>query len=246
MTLDPVQRQKHIRRLYHTLKSQLSIFEDGAPGVNINGKPVHYLEKTLKEFHANLPDVVPPFDKRDFFSHNAGKGDDYYVVSGVRAYLSAAIGALEVEVEEQKSTPVTEHRDFTFVADPEIRKIIERDYQEIQRAFVAGCWKSVIILSGGTIESILLDLVTKTPAALKSAKAPKGKSPDAWHLSHLIEVAVDVSGITPGVEKLSHSVREYRNLVHPGREIREKLSPSKEEATIALEVLHIVHRDLSV
>lgn len=42
----------------------------------------------------------------------------------------------------------------------------------------------------------------------------------------------------------AHSVREYRNLVHPGREVRENLSFGREEAAIALEVLRILVRDL--
>jgi hypothetical protein len=66
-----------------------------------------------------------------------------------------------------------------------------------------------------------------------------------WDLSELINVAVELQLVTEGVEKLSHSIREYRDLVHPGREIRKKLSFGAEEAKISLEVLKILHRDLS-
>jgi hypothetical protein len=62
---------------------------------------------------------------------------------------------------------------------------------------------------------------------------------------HLILVAVDLRLVTPGVEKLSHSVREYRDLVHPSVQVRTQLKSDKEEARIAIEVLNMLHRDLS-
>src|SRR6266446_961512 len=147
----------------------------------------------------------------------------------------------------EESTPVTQTKEFTFVNSPELRKILERDYIEIQRAFIAQCWKSVIILSGGAIEAILMDFLLQNPStAQASVKAPKGK-PDIsrWDFADLINVSVDLGLASNGVEKLSHSVRDYRNLIHPGNEIRNKLTFNAEEAKIALEVLHIVHRDCS-
>ena len=81
--------------------------------------------------------------------------------------------------------------------------------------------------------------------ATASNRAPKDTDIRKWDLNYLVNVAVDLGYITPGAEKLSHSVRDYRNLVHPGNEIRKKLKFDSEEARIALEVLHIVWRDLS-
>jgi hypothetical protein len=137
--------------------------------------------------------------------------------------------------------------DFSFIKDGDLKKCLERDYSEIQRAFVSRCWKSVIILSGGAIEAILTDLLlANSSMALASSKAPKQSDITKWDLADLINVSVDASLVSSGVEKLSHPIREYRNLVHPGNEIRTKLTFNSEEARIALEVLNIVHRDLSV
>jgi len=85
--------------------------------------------------------------------------------------LAALEGYRQSATEE--STPVTQTKEFTFVNSPELRKILERDYIEIQRAFIAHCWKSVIILSGGTIEAILMDLLLqKQSSALRCLKMP--------------------------------------------------------------------------
>ena len=146
----------------------------------------------------------------------------------------------------EQATPVTQIREFGFINDPALKQYIERDYAEIQRAFIAQCWKSVIILSGGIIEAILTDLLLHNSArAVGTASAPKQRDITRWDLADLIKVAVELDLVSAGVEKLSHSVREYRNLVHPGNELRNKLIFDAEEAKIALEVVHILHRDLS-
>ncbi|TMC00327.1 MAG: hypothetical protein E6J42_01145 [Chloroflexi bacterium] len=143
-------------------------------------------------------------------------------------------------------TPSPAGREFAFVKDGSLRVCLERDYAEIQRAYDAKCWKSVIILSGGAIEAILLDLLQADPArALQATGAPKRPDLTKWDLADLINVAVELNLVAAGVDKLSHPIRSYRNLVHPGNELRTGLKFGGEEAKIALEVLHILHRDLT-
>ena len=48
------------------------------------------------------------------------------------------------------------------------------------------------------------------------------------------------------VKELSHTLREYRNLVHADAELEDKgLRVNAEEADLATVILRIVHRDLS-
>jgi len=216
---------------------------------NIEGSPVRMLQSVLGTLQSDAPDVVPAFDMRAFFSHTVDDiQEDYYRSAGILAYLATAIAALEAELDEDDTaaTPVTEHREFAFVTDPALRAIIERDYAEIQRAFIARCYKSTIILTGGAIEAILLDLLTANKAAaLASQKAPRQGDISQWDLKDLIAVAIELGLITASAEKFGHSVRGYRNLIHPGNEMRSGLEFDEEEAKIAIEVLHILHRDLS-
>jgi hypothetical protein len=83
------------------------------------------------------------------------------------------------------------------------------------------------------------------PAALASTKAPAETDFNKWDLNDLIEVALDTKIVTSQVASLSHTVRSYRNLVHPGVELRKGLKIEPEEAKIALQVLNILIRDLS-
>ena len=162
-------------------------------------------------------------------------------------YINRVISLLESELSDNIASSLIEYRKFNFVKDSEILNIIERDYEEIQRAIIAQCYKSVIILAGSLIEAILTDTLIQNEKVSLGAKEAPRKKPDIkeWNLNECIKVAVGEEMVSKGVEKLSHSVREYRNLVHPGNEIINKLKFGAEEAKIALEVLHIVHRDLS-
>ena len=240
------EKLKKLRAYYHSLLGLQRIIEDAAKEhANMEGTPLRVLTEEVGRLQVDFPGLVQEFRAQDYYSHSSA-GDDYFRVAGVRSYLAITLATLKIAVEETESTPVTETRDFSFVADPELRKVVERDYAEVQRAYIAKCWKSVIILSGGAIEAVLVDrLLQDTGSARSASKAPKESDIRKWDFADTINVCVELGLVSPSAERLSHSVRQYRNLVHPGNEIRNKLTFDAEEARIALEVLHIIHRDLS-
>jgi hypothetical protein len=233
-----------LRQYYHSILGQQKTFAEITQH-NIDHYPINVLKQEIDALLADFPNSVPPFNPQDFFSHSHDGGRSYYNCSGLRSYISSVLGRLKIAIDEPQTTPITEKRVFHFVNDSNLKSIIERDFSEIQRAYISKCLKSLIILSGGTIEAILTDLLLQNPVqAFSSSAAPNQKDITRWNLSDLINVCVDLDLISHGVEKLSHPIREYRNLVHPGRELREKLIFVAEEARIALEVLNIVYRDL--
>jgi len=231
---------KKLRQFYHSSLEQQRWFDTLSGGTFIDRVALLPLIEDFSQLNSEFPDLIPPFNIDDY-----GSGHKYNFI-GIRSYLASVIGRLRIAIEQPTDIPVTEKRQFAFVSDSALRTIIERDYAEIQRAYISECWKSVIILCGGAIEAILADLLISNETAAKATKsAPKNSDITRWDLSNLIDVAVKLSLVSAGVEKLSHSIREYRNLVHPGNELRNKLRFDAEEAKIAVEVLNIVHRDLS-
>ena len=234
-----------LRQFYHSFLGQQRIF-DNIKGPQVNDISIRPLVDELRQLNNEFPSLVSTFNKRDYYLFTSSEDIPIYNLTSIRAYIAMVIGRLEIVIEQPSDIPVTEKRQFTFIYDKDLRTIIERDYSEIQRAYISECWKSVIILCGGTIEAILTDLLTSNEPATKVAKsAPKEPDITRWDLSNLIDVAAELSLVSAGVEKLSHPIREYRNLVHPGYELRNKLRFDAEEAKIAVEVLNIVHRDLS-
>lgn len=232
---------KRLRQFYHSFFEQQKVFNNLT---HADQYPVRVLAGELKIFQEEYPALLPIFNQDEYLKSEY-RGSENYSLDGIRAYLAMAIGRIRVIIDQPSSTPITEKREFTFINDAQLREIIERDFSEIQRSFISECWKSVIILCGGAIEAILTDLIIANETqAIASAKAPDKADITRWDLSDLINVAVDLKLVSAGVEKLSHPIREYRNLVHPGKEIRSELTFDAEEAKIALEVLNIVYRDL--
>lgn len=232
--------QKKLRRIYQTLRAQQRAVDHDPKASMVMQPTVDLIEEAAARLKSEFPGLVPKVDLRSAHSHR-----DFFHIEVVRSYLATLVGSIEAELEADEG-PVTESKAFPFLRDKKIRAIVERDYQEIQRAFVAQCWKSAIILAGGAIEAILTDALLTQEAAAKAARSAPGKSDlTKWDLADLIDVAVEMGVATAAVAKLSHPVREYRNLVHPGNEMRTGLTFDREEARIALEVLNILHRDLS-
>lgn len=239
--------QDTIREYYHSLKGIKSVFDEATTTSHMaDGQLVDEYERFLNDVNHDAPNLLTPFNKQDFFSHNNGSRSTYYHSDGIRLHLARNLGTLRVKAENITDTPATDTQSFEFISNEGLRKIIERDYQEIQRGIISGNWKSTIILSGGAIETILLDVIQKDPAtALSSSKAPSETDLNKWDLNDLIEVSLDTKLVTSHLASLSHTVRGYRNLVHPGVELRKGLKIEPEEAKIALQVLNILIRELS-
>lgn len=140
-------------------------------------------------------------------------------------------------------------RSFAFVRNADLRSIIERDYKEFcQILFPGHAWKSAVVMAGSILEAILHDLLTHDAAriaqAMKSAKAPKkagvvkniqlNTSADEWKLIDLIEVSVDL-GLLPAsrADTIDQVLRDYRNFVHPKKEIKATHPCTEAEATLA-------------
>lgn len=235
---------RRLRQFYQSLLGQQRILES-ISGNFVYGKSILPLEGEFRQLNEEFPSLIPPFNMNNYYSHTAS-GRTVYDLTAIRTFMAMALGRLQIAIEQPASIPVTEKRLFAFINNSDLRAIIERDYSEIQRAYIAQCWKSVIILCGGAIEAILTDLLESDETGAKASKsAPKEPDITRWDLSQLIGVAVELKLVSTAVEKLSHSLREYRNLVHPGNELRNKLRFDAEEAKIAIEVLNILHRDLS-
>lgn len=124
-----------------------------------------------------------------------------------------------------------------------ITETLEFRFEEIKKCLSANAPLSVIFLAGSTLEGILLGIALKHPKEFNQSKSsPKNKEGKVkqfqdWTLSNYIDVAYDVGLLMEDVRKFSHSLRDFRNYIHPYEQVSSGFNPDKHTATICWQVL---------
>ncbi|MFC2028868.1 hypothetical protein ACFLTX_02965 [Chloroflexota bacterium] len=158
----------------------------------------------------------------------------------------------QIKIEE--STPAPNEDDFlkkefqefsleSIELDGTITEILKQRVDEIKKCMSADASLSMIFLSGSTLEGILLGVALKNPKVFnQSNSSPKNKDGKVkqfpnWTLSNLIDVAYEVGLLAEDVKKFSHSLRDFRNYIHPYQQMSERFNPDKHTAMISWQVL---------
>ncbi len=130
---------------------------------------------------------------------------------------------------------------LSFVSDATLRKRLAADRDELLRVSKVNAWKSSVILAGGILEGMLLDaLAHRVDSTIPREESTLGESGmDRWGLAQLVEEARRLNILPPGSIHLSHALREYRNLVHPGRQLRLQVEITRKEAEIAIRAVDV-------
>jgi hypothetical protein len=124
---------------------------------------------------------------------------------------------------------------FDFIADENFRVILKRDFEELNKCLESESSKSVLILAGSIIEAVLIDYFTNFPP-----NATTSNKVLTLDLSSLVDLAFESKLISSSTKDLSTVVRNYRNLIHPGREVRKKESFSFDSAIVAKSLVNII------
>ncbi len=116
-------------------------------------------------------------------------------------------------------------------------------FDEIKECLKSNAPLAVIFLCGSTLEGILLGVALKNPKKFNKAKsAPldkkgKVKKLHDWTLNNLINTAFEIGFLKEDVKKFSHSLRDFRNYIHPYEQLSSGFNPDKHTAKISWQVL---------
>lgn len=167
---------------------------------------------------------------------------------------------LGVELKQQQATSKDEflHKEFTNISldklnlDSSITQILNSRLQEINKNINSGAALSVIIMCGSVLEGILLGVATSRMKEFNmSTSSPKNKISakvlpfHEWSLSNFIDVSNNLGFIGLDVKKYSHTLRDFRNYIHPYEQMSSRFDPDIETAKISWQVLKAAIFDLS-
>ena len=124
-----------------------------------------------------------------------------------------------------------------------ITEVLQQRIDEIEKCLKSKSALATIFLCGSTLEGILLGVATKKPYLFNSANtSPKDingkvlKFQD-WNLKNFIDVAKEVEFLNEDVKKFSHSLRDFRNYIHPYEQVKQNCNPDEQTAKICFQVL---------
>lgn len=114
-------------------------------------------------------------------------------------------------------TPALAPLDLEFVASDEVRAILRQDLAELEGVHADGRYKSTLVLAGAIVEGVLLD-------RLESLCAEGSYKPSAelqkLPLGPLIAEAESAGVLAGRLLAACKGLQDYRNVLHPGNEVR--------------------------
>ncbi len=135
--------------------------------------------------------------------------------------------------------------------EAEYSDLLDSRWQEVEKSLQSHAYLASLILMGSLLEGVLYWALTKFPekafrasASPKDPKTGKPKSFHDWSLSQMIDVAHELGWLGIDIKRFSHSVREFRNLVHPYQQMKEGVIPDEDTCKISWQVVRASLNDL--
>lgn len=144
--------------------------------------------------------------------------------------------------------------DFSPLAGSlEMREILTRRWNECAKCVKADAHFAAIVMMGGLLEALFVARANKMPdkAKLTSARnAPKDKvtgktvNYQEWMLDSYIKVGFELNWITESAKDVADKLKEYRNFIHPAKELRYGITLGWNDSTMFWQVTKALTRQL--
>jgi hypothetical protein len=145
--------------------------------------------------------------------------------------------------------PCPEFADIRMLtaAMPALNDVIVSRWREGHACSAAGCHTACEIMMGSVLEGLLLGRALLSPEeALASSAAPATRQIRNWHLSALIDVAIERRWVRGSMKGCSHVLRRYRNAVHPWEQATAAMPFDAKTYRSCTKLLRVIVSDLVV
>lgn len=144
--------------------------------------------------------------------------------------------------------------DFSPLAgNQQMRDILTRRWHECAKCVKADAHLAAIVMMGGLLEALFVARANKMPdkTPLTSAtNAPKDKATGKttnyqdWMLDSYIKVGFELKWITESAKDVADKLKEYRNFVHPAKELRYGVALGFNDSSMFWQVTKALARQL--
>lgn len=144
--------------------------------------------------------------------------------------------------------------DFSpLISDAGMQRILEGRWHECVLCLSAGAALAATVMMGGLLEALLLARINreanKAPiftakSAPKSAKTASTKPLGEWMLNDFIQVLSELKWITVSATAVGAVLREYRNYIHPQKQLSHNLHLTSEDAALFWEITKNITRQV--
>lgn len=144
--------------------------------------------------------------------------------------------------------------DFSPLAgNQEMRDVLTRRWHECAKCVKADAHLAAIVMMGGLLEALFVARANKMADKLPlttAANAPKdrttGKTTNyqEWMLDSYIKVGHELNWITESAKDVADKLKEYRNFVHPAKELRYGVTLALNDSSMFWQVTKALARQL--
>ena len=143
---------------------------------------------------------------------------------------------------------------MNFIQDLEFKNQLRVDISSCFEAERNGEWKAATVVGGSVCEALLLyslnnievDVITECFEKTFPDKKHQSKKPDEWYLNQYAKVALNLKIISQSTYSQVELVKDFRNLIHPGRSSRLGEKCNRGTALAALAAIELVVGDLDL
>lgn len=131
-----------------------------------------------------------------------------------------------------------------LISDPKMQAILTQRWQECVICVKSGAPLAATVMMGGILEGLLLAKINQLPSmapAFTAASAPRDKAGKTlalkdWTLKNYIDVAHELKWITRTAKDVGEVMRDYRNYIHPQKELSHGISLVQGDAQMLWEI----------
>jgi hypothetical protein len=140
----------------------------------------------------------------------------------------------------------------TLVADPKMQEILKRRWVECTSCISAGAALAATVMMGGLLEGLLLARInreTNKAPIFTAAAAPRDRQNKTlplkeWTLQDYINVAHELKWISATAKDIGVVLRDYRNYIHPHKELTHGTSLGGNDAVLLWEISKSITRQV--